>query len=96
MAKQLNVRLNFQADTTQAQQALAQLSTSLNQISSITPTVGTKLSKDLATAKQSALDLQRHLNNAFNTKTGNLDLNKLIDEQKEKDKRKSIKEIFGE
>ena len=77
MAKQLNVKLNFQADTTQAQQALAQLTTSLNQISNFTPSVGDKLNADLASAKQSALDLQRHLNNAFNIKTGNLDLSKL-------------------
>ena len=77
MAKQLNVKLNFQADTSQVQQALASLTTSLSSISNITPTVGNKLTQDLSIAKKSAQDLQMHLNNAFNVKTGNLDLGKL-------------------
>ena len=77
MAKQLNVKLNFQADTSQVQQALASLTTSLSNISNITPTVGNKLTQDLSIAKKSAQDLQMHLNNAFNVKTGNLDLGKL-------------------
>ena len=77
MAKQLNVKLNFQADTSQVQQALSQLTTSLSQIANITPLSGDKLTSDLAIAKKSAQELQMHLNNAFNVKTGNLDLGKL-------------------
>lgn len=77
MSKQLNVKLNFQADTSQVQQALSQLSSSLSQIANITPFSGSQLTAELAVAKQSAKDLQMHLNNAFNVKTGNLDLGKL-------------------
>ena len=77
MAKQINVNLNFDANTTQAQQALQQLNASLTKISNITPVSGTKLSKDLQIAKQSAIELQQHLINAFSVKTGNLDLGKL-------------------
>lgn len=77
MAKQLNVNLNFTADASQAKQVLNDLSANLTQISSITPISGTKLSKDLEIAKRSAQDLQQHMINAFNVKTGNLDLNKL-------------------
>lgn len=77
MSKQLNVKLNFQADTSQVQQALNSLQSSLSTIANMTPMSGNKLSQDLAIAKQSAQELQMHLNNAFNMKTGNLDLGRL-------------------
>ena len=77
MSKQLNVKMNVTADTKQAEKALADLSSNLSKIASITPTQGLPLTKDLEVAKQSAKELQQHLLNAFNTKTGNLDLNKL-------------------
>lgn len=77
MAKQLNVKLNFTADTEEAERALYELSTHLNKIATITPTQGLPLTKDLQVAKTSAKELQQHLLNAFNVKTGNLDLNKL-------------------
>lgn len=77
MAKQLNVNLAFTADTSQAQQNIANLNKSLNELSSIQPLKGMTLSKDMQSAVSSAQELKTHLANAFNTKTGNLDLSKL-------------------
>ena len=74
MAKQLNVNLNVQANTRDAQKNLQELSATLNKIS-----VSTKLNvndESLKEAKQAAIDLQQHLNKAINTDTGKLDLNK--------------------
>lgn len=77
MAKQLNVNLAFTADTSQAKKNIAELQASLNEISSIKPQFGMPLTQDMKEAVSSAKELQSHLNNAFNTKTGNLDLKKL-------------------
>ena len=77
MAKQLNVNLNFTSNTSQVKQNLMELQNMLTQISAITPMNGMNLSKDMQIAISSAKELQQHLNNAFNVKTGNLDLNKL-------------------
>lgn len=77
MAKQLNINLAFTADTSQAQQNIANLNKSLNELSSIQPLKGMTLSKDMQSAVSSAQELKTHLANAFNTKTGNLDLSKL-------------------
>ena len=78
MAKQLNIKLNIDANTKAAEQALQNLQVNLNKIATMqSPGLGSQLSKDLSIAKQSAQDLQQHLINAFNVKTGNLDLNRL-------------------
>lgn len=76
MAKQLNVNMNFTADTSNVESNLNRLKASLNQIAS-TPVKMGSVNEDLKQASVSARQLQIHLNNAFNTKTGNLDLGKL-------------------
>ena len=77
MAKQLNVNLAISADTSAAQKNLLDLQNSLNNLSSITPIDGTKLTNDMQKAISSARSLEYHLTNAFNVNTGNIDLNKL-------------------
>ena len=78
MAKQLNVDLNFKANTSQAQAAIQGLVNDLNKINN-----GTGLSKDIAITSQireaqmAAGELSHALQNAFNVDTGKLDLNKL-------------------
>lgn len=76
MAKQLNVNMNFTADTSNVENNLNKLKTSLNEISSSPIKLGS-MDDELKQATTSAQQLQTHLNNAFNTKTGNLDLSKL-------------------
>ena len=76
MAKQLNVNMNFTADTSNVESNLNKLKQSLNQISS-TPIKMGNINEDLQKASEAARSLQGHLNNAFNVKTGNLDLSKL-------------------
>lgn len=75
MANDIQVNLRFQADISQAVTNLNNLQSSLIAISS-TP-VGANISNSLQMAINSAKDLQIHLNNAFNTQTGNIDLAKL-------------------
>ena len=80
MAKQLNqvtVNLAVTADTKQAQANLQALSKSLSEISNIRPTQGLPLKKEIQEAVNSAKSLETHLSNAFNQKTGNLDLKML-------------------
>ena len=77
MAKQLNVNLAFTADTSQAMQTLQSLKQNLQTISSIDITPK-GISTELKNAVASAQALSQHLNNAFNVKTGNLDL-KMLD-----------------
>lgn len=79
MAKQLNVDLNFRANTTQAQQQIQQLQTSLTQIAAA-GTVGIggeKITTEIKQASAAAKELQMHLSKAMNTQTGTLDLNRL-------------------
>ena len=76
MAKQLNVNLAFTADTSQALRNLQELKQNLSQIASIDVS-NANISAELKTAASSAQALQTHLSNAFNIKTGNLDLSKL-------------------
>jgi hypothetical protein len=75
MAKQLNVSLGFTADTSQAKQAIIDLSKELQEISSLGSNIS--LTKDMQSAVSAAKDLQTHLNNAFNTKINNFDLSEL-------------------
>ena len=77
MSKQLNVDLRFNADASQAIANIQNLKTSLASIANTPIPVGAKLTSEMQTAIQSAKDLQFHLSNAFNVKTGNLDLNSL-------------------
>ena len=74
MAKQLNVNLNVNANTSDAKRNLADLSATLNKIS--TSTTLKINDQSLKEAKQAAIDLQQHLNKAINVDTGKLDLNK--------------------
>lgn len=76
MAKQLNVNLAFTADTSQALRNLQELKQNLSQIASMDVS-NVSISAELKTAASSAQALQTHLSNAFNVKTGNLDLSKL-------------------
>lgn len=74
MAKQLNVALNFTANTAQASSAITSLSTQLSQLAHGTDLkINTAGMKEASTA---AKELAIHLNKAYDTSTGNLDLNK--------------------
>lgn len=78
MAKQLNVNLGFNADVSQAKQALSDLNNSLKQISNININGNTDLlNQDMQAAISSAKQLQTHLQQAINSKTGNIDLSVL-------------------
>ena len=77
MSKQLNVNLAFTADTSQAQQSINALKTSLQSIVGMQASPGAQISADMKIAVDSAKELQVQLTNAFNVKTGNLDLNAL-------------------
>lgn len=76
--KSVNVSLNFTAQTGQAKASIQELQTLLNKIGS----EGVGISKDtivekhkqIKAASEAAIDLQNHLNNAFNVKTGKFDL----------------------
>lgn len=76
MAKQLNVNLAFQADTSQAKKNLQDLQQSLNKIASMSWGNKIPLTDNLKEASLAANDLQKHINAAFNTTTGNIDLSK--------------------
>lgn len=77
MAKQLNVSLNIQANTDAAKKNLEDLFNSLNKISSMQPSFGMNMSKELKQASASAQDLEVHLSKAMDIKTGNINLSKL-------------------
>ena len=78
MAKQLNVNLAFNADTSKAKQQIQDLQ---NQLSAIINMPTTGLGTDIATkinqASRAAAELKVHLEKATNIKTGNLDFTKL-------------------
>ena len=76
MAKQLNVNMSFTADSSQAQANLQALNTTLNQIASIN-TKGLNFDSPIRQAVEAAKELKVHLTNAFDVKTGNLNLNAL-------------------
>ena len=75
MPKQLNVNLAFSADTAEAKKAIDDLNRDLKSIASL-DAVGS-LTPGIQSAVSAAKDLQVHLNNAFDIKTGNFDLSKL-------------------
>lgn len=76
MAKQLNVNLSFNADTSQARAHIQSLVSELNKLgsSSNLNQKGLPLTKDLIEAQNAAKELSVALNNAFDTNTGTLDL----------------------
>lgn len=74
MAKQLNVNMSFQADTSQAKKVLSDLNKMLDNILSHRSI--TIEDQSIQQAKQAALDLKHHLDAAVNVNTGKLDLSK--------------------
>ena len=79
MAKQLNVNLSFTADVGKAKAQIQELQSLLNNIASSSFKTGANndMTKKLAEASAAAKELQLHLNNAFNVKTGQFDLSAL-------------------
>jgi len=76
MAKQLNVDLRFNADTSQAKREIQQLQQSLDKLmtNSVKNTPLQDFSKGMIEAQQSAMKLQSVLEKAVNVDTGRLDL----------------------
>lgn len=74
----IGVSLNFTAQTGQAKASIQELQTLLNKIAAEGTGIGskaaTKMSQDIKDASNAAIELQNHLNNAFNVKTGKFDL----------------------
>lgn len=79
MAKQLNVNLSFTADIGKAKAQIQELQSLLNSIASnsFKTSANSDITKKLAEASAAAKELQLHLNNAFNVKTGQFDLSAL-------------------
>ena len=75
MAKQLNVNLAFNADTSGAIKNLNELNNVLSKIGSINISSG-NMSAEMKQAALSAQELQTHLNKAYDSKLGNLNLSK--------------------
>ena len=82
MPKQLNVDLNFNANTAQAKKQIQELQQTLNNLTSshelFSGFTGTK--EQIDQALTSATKLRTQLQSAFNTKTGKLDLAKFVQE----------------
>lgn len=78
MPKQINVKLGFQADVRQAQQQIAQLQKSLDDLmsGSIKSSALNGFDKGVLQAQQSVLKLKTILDSSLNTDTGRLDLSK--------------------
>ena len=87
MSKQLNVSLNFQANTQQAQQQIQSLQKALAQVAKL-PASASNLFDDssIKRASQSALELQQHLSKAVNVETGKLDLSRFSSSMKASNK----------
>lgn len=85
MSQTVEVRLNFTAETAQAEQALNRLQTSLRNIStqSNMDTGGFRFTQELNSASDAAIKLRQNLSNAININTNKLDLSKF---RKEMDK----------
>ena len=75
MAKQLNVALDFTANTTQAKQQIQELQQLLTKVAYSTD-LGVS-PEQMQKASAAAKELAIHLNEAYNTTTGNYDLSKL-------------------
>lgn len=85
MSRTVEVRLNFTAETSSAEQALHKLQSSLRNISTQTnlDTGGLRFTNELNQASEAAIKLRQNLQNAINTNTNKLDLSKF---QREMDK----------
>lgn len=78
MPKQINVKLGFEADTSQAKKQIQDLQNSLNNlIKTSSKDTGLGFSKEIAEAQQSIVKLQTALNHSLNADTSRLDLSKL-------------------
>ena len=77
MAKQLNVSLAINANTSQAKQQIQSLVTELNRLGTMGDLKNLNLTPQLTEAKMAAAQLGQSLDAAFNVDTGKLDLNKL-------------------
>ena len=76
--RKIGISLAFSADTSQAQTQLKTLETSLREIQKISSQgYGSFNSADMRKASQAAAELERHMANAMNPKTGNIDLTRL-------------------
>lgn len=75
MAKQLNVNLAFNADTAKAKAEIKSLQQDLYKI--MNASSGNSMSAGMKEASAAAKELSYHLNQAYNTTTGNIDLSKL-------------------
>ena len=91
MAKQLNVDLRFNADTSQAKRAIQDLQNSLSTIAKM-PGNASNLFDDteIKKASKAALELQGHLQKAVNVNTGKLDLSRFASSLKTSNKDLSI------
>ena len=81
--KQLNVRMNFQIDTTQAQQQLKGLYSQLNQITSASAFGKNSqlgITQEIMQATKAAAQLKTAITEAVNPLTGNLDLTRFNDQ----------------
>lgn len=78
MAKQLNVQMNFNANTSQATTAIQELQSALAKVAVSMSSMknSTVDSASLERASSAAKELSYHLSNALNATTGNLDLSK--------------------
>lgn len=78
MPKQINVKLGFEADTSQARKQIADLQKSLDGLLSSSTKQGalTGFNKEISNAQQSVLKLKTVIDNSLNADTGRLDLSK--------------------
>lgn len=77
MNNNVQVNLQFTANTAQAKQELANLQTQLTSLINQPVPVGAKMTADIQKATAAAAELKVHLQNATNVKTGMLDFGKL-------------------
>lgn len=77
MAKQLNVDMRFTADTSKAKQSITELQQAIQKLGYGTASKGVIDPAQFEQASSAARELAYHLNNAYNAKTGNLDLSRL-------------------
>ena len=77
MAKQLNVSLNFTANTQQAKAQMQELQRQLNALGTTANIpVGQRIKDDILGATKAAAELKTTLDGAVNANTGKLDLTK--------------------
>lgn len=99
MAKQLNMNLTFTADTSQAKAQIKDLNNTLDTLIKGSATTQLPLTKELQQAQSAAATLKVALNQAFNEKTGKLDLTQFSDSLRKADldaaKLRQTFEAFG-